>query len=110
MVLRLAALYGEPLSAQYIRELIAAIAGGLLMRFLAEEASKAVPFGGDFLSGAIAAGGTWAMGRVAIEYFESGKQLDRAQLREMFNQLYARFRRFQNPNDAVQQLAGPQGI
>ncbi len=106
MVLRLAALYGEPLSGQYIRELITAIAGGLLMRYLAEEASKAVPFGGDLLSGAIAAGGTWAMGRVATEYFESGKRLDRGQLREMFDQLYARFRHFQNPNDAVRQLAG----
>ena len=109
MVLRLAAIYGEPLSAQYIRELVSAVAGGLAMRFVAEEASKAVPFGGDLVSGAIAAGGTWAMGRVAIEYFESGKKLDRQQIRVLFNQLYTRFRSFQNPNDAVKQLDQPQG-
>jgi small GTP-binding protein len=92
LVLRIAALYGEPVGSQHLRELGAAVAGGLFMRYLAEEASKAVPFGGDLVSGVIAASGTWAIGWVALEYFESGKHLSTSQMRQMFDRLYARFR------------------
>jgi small GTP-binding protein len=92
MVLRIAAVYGEPLSAKHARELVTTVAGGLLLRYLAEEAAKAVPFGGDLVSGAIAAAGTWTLGQVAIEYFEGGKRFSRRQLNEMFNRLYRRYR------------------
>jgi small GTP-binding protein len=92
MVLRIAAVYGEPLSAKHARELVTTIAGGLVLRYLAEEAAKAVPFGGDLVSGAIAAAGTWTLGQVAIEYFEGGKRFSRRQLNEMFNRLYRRYR------------------
>lgn len=92
LVLRIAAVYGEPMSAQHMRELVTTIAGGLLMRYLAEEAAKAVPFGGDLVAGAIAAAGTWAMGQVAIEYFESGKKLTRSQINDSFKRFYRRYR------------------
>lgn len=92
LVLRIAAVYGEPLSAQYLRELVVTIGGGLFFRYLAEEASKAVPFGGDLVSGAIAAAGTWAIGQVAIEYFESGRHLSRRQLNELFQRFYRTYR------------------
>jgi small GTP-binding protein len=92
MVLRIAAVYGEPLSARHARELVTTIAGGLVLRYLAEEAAKAVPFGGDLVSGAIAAAGTWTLGQVAIEYFEGGKRFSRRQLNELFNRLYRRYR------------------
>ncbi|MGZ3714636.1 MAG: hypothetical protein ACXVA4_04400, partial [Ktedonobacterales bacterium] len=68
------------------------IAGGLVFRYLAEAAAKAVPFGGDLVSGAIAAAGTWSLGQVAIEYFEGGKKLTGAQLNEMFRRFYRRYR------------------
>jgi small GTP-binding protein len=103
MILRLAAIYGEPLSSLYVRELITAIAGSLAMRYLAEEAAKAVPFGGDFVSGAIAAGGTWAIGNVALEYFENGKKLDTEHLRQRFIELYRRFRADPSPQHAAKQ-------
>lgn len=92
LVLRIAAVYGEPMTAQHMRELVTTIAGGLLMRYLAEEAAKAVPFGGDLVAGAIAAAGTWAIGQVAIEYFESGKKLSRSQINESFKRFYRRYR------------------
>ena len=74
-MLRVAAVYGEPMNAQHMRELVTIIAGGLFMRYLAEAAAKVVPFGGDLVAGAIAAAATWSIGQVAIEYFESGKKL-----------------------------------
>ena len=92
LVMRVAALYNEPLGGKPTRELFATIATGLLFRYIAEEAAKAVPFGGDLVSGAIAAAGTWALGQVAIEYFEGGKQLNRRQIREIFNRFYSQYR------------------
>jgi len=92
LVMRLAALYNEPLVAGPTRELMLTVAAGLAFRYLAEEAAKAVPFGGDLVSGAIAAAGTWALGQMALEYFEGGKKLSRRQLNEMFSRFYRRFR------------------
>ncbi len=92
MVLRVAAIYGEPLSARHLRELVTTVIGGLLFRYLAEEAAKIVPFGGDLVAGAIAAAGTWSLGMVAVEYFESGKKLSGDQLRDMFDRFYQKYR------------------
>jgi uncharacterized protein (DUF697 family) len=92
LVMRLAALYNEPLAAGPTRELMATVATGLAFRYLAEELAKMVPFGGDLVSGAIAAAGTWSLGQVAVEYFEGGKQLSRKQLNELFSRLYRRYR------------------
>jgi small GTP-binding protein len=92
LVLRIAAVYGEPMKAEHARELMVTIASGLALRYIAEEAAKVVPFGGDLVSGAIAAAGTWAIGQVAIEYFAGGKQLSRHQISERFGRYYRRYR------------------
>jgi small GTP-binding protein len=92
MVLRIAAVYGEPMDARHTRELVTTIIGGLALRYLAEEAAKMVPIGGDVVAGAIAAAGTWTLGQVAIEYFENGKQFSRKQLKELFMRYYRRSR------------------
>lgn len=92
MTLRVAAVYGEPVTAQHLREIMTTVAGGLILRYLAEELAKAAPIGGDLVSGAIAAAGTYALGQVAIEYFENGKRLSRKQINEMFNRYYRRYR------------------
>jgi small GTP-binding protein len=84
MVLRLAAIYGQPMSAQHARELMATIAGGLALRFLAGALAKFVPGPGWILSGAIASAGTWAIGQVAALYFEHGRKLTAPQLRDMY--------------------------
>ncbi len=99
LVLRLAALYGEPVDSanttRHLRELIAVMAGGLGLRYLAEQAAKAIPFGGDFVSGAIAGAGTWAMGQVILEYYESGKKISPQRLRMLYHDFYHRYRRQQ---------------
>ena len=99
LVLRLAALYGEPVDSanttRHLRELLTVMAGGLGLRYLAEQAAKAVPFGGDFISGAIAGAGTWAMGQAVLEYYESGKNISPQRLRMLYHDFYARYRRQQ---------------
>ena len=92
MVLRIAAIYGEPMTASRAREVVASITVGLALRYGAEELAKLVPFGGDLISGAIAAAGTWALGQVATEYFEGGKRLSSQQLRKMFKSFYKIYR------------------
>jgi len=103
LVLRLAALYGEPVDSanttRHLRELIAVMAGGLGLRYLAEQAAKLVPFGGDFISGAIAGAGTWAMGQVVLEYYESGKNISPQRLRMMYSNFYHRYRRQQSSQE-----------
>ncbi len=97
LVLRLAALYGEKVDSadttQHIRELVAVMAGGLGLRYLAEQVAKLVPFGGDFIAGAIAGAGTWAMGQVVLEYYEGGKKINPQRMRMMYSDFYHRFRR-----------------
>lgn len=97
LVLRLAALYGEPMNsaetARHARELLVTMAGGLGLRFLAEQAAKAVPFGGDLVAGLIAGAATWSIGEVALEYYEDGKKLSPNAIRQRTNDLYHRFRR-----------------
>ena len=92
LVLRVAAVYGEPMNAQHMRELVTTIAGGLFMRYLAEAAAKAMPFGGDLVAGAMAAAATSSIGQVAIEYFESGKKLTPSQIDASFKRFYRRYR------------------
>jgi uncharacterized protein (DUF697 family) len=90
MVLRIAAIYGEPFTAKHAKELIGTIGGGLAFRYLAQQGAKLVPVGGWAVAGGIAALGTWAIGQVAIEYFESGKRLTRPQMRDMYKNILKR--------------------
>jgi small GTP-binding protein len=107
LVLRVAAIYGEPMTTQHVRELGATLVGGLALRYLGEQAAKLVPVGGDMVAGAIAAAGTWAMGQVAIEYFENGKRFSAKQLRERFTKYYERFREQRMDRQLVATAARP---
>jgi small GTP-binding protein len=90
LVLRIAAIYGEPFTARHAKELISTIAGGLAFRYLAQQGAKLVPTGGWAVAAGIAALGTWAIGQVALEYFESGKRLTRQQMRDMYKNILKR--------------------
>jgi small GTP-binding protein len=107
LVLRIAALYGEPLDSadamKHARELIVTMVGGLGLRYLAEQAAKVVPFGGDFIAGAIAGAATWSIGQVALEYYEGNKQLSPHRLRQLYMDVYRRFRK-ENTADELRQL------
>ena len=97
LVLRLAALYGEPLDTadamKHARELIATMVGGLGLRYLAQQAAKAVPFGGDFVAGAIAGAATWSIGEVALDYYENGGRVNVGRLRQLYSEFFQRLRR-----------------
>lgn len=107
LVLRIAALYGEPLNSEeagkHARELIVTMAGGLGLRYLAEQAAKAIPFGGDFVAGVIAGAATWSIGQVALEYYEGGKQISPSRIRQLYFSFYRRFRKENSLEDLRQQ-------
>ena len=109
LVLRMAALYGESMddsdARKHARELIAAMVGGLGMRYVAEQAAKLVPFGGDFVAGAIAAASTWSIGEAALEYYEGGKQIKPARMRQIYMDFYHRFRRENKVEELRREIA-----
>jgi small GTP-binding protein len=90
LVLRIAAIHGESLSVRHARELLTTIAGGVALRYLAAQLGKLVPGPGWLIGAAVTGLGTWAMGRVALAYFESGKRLTPQQLRQRYRRLLRR--------------------
>ena len=95
MVALVASLSGRDINLQTGTEYIGSICGatgvGITLRTLAQQASKAlnifVPAVGSGVSGAIAAAGTLAIGKSAIAYFISDKDIDEAKriFKEEFN-------------------------
>ena len=75
LVSRLALLYGYPAPGVFQREIIAALAGSLVGRYLAQQMVKALPLLGWGASGLLAAGSTWLIGRAALVHFGSGQEL-----------------------------------
>lgn len=75
MLLQIAAAYGEALGVDRVKELAAVVGGGFVFREVARQGLALIPGFGWALKGGVAAGGTIAVGRAAIEYFESGADL-----------------------------------
>ncbi len=90
MVLRIAAIYGETISPERAKELIATMAGGVALRYAGIVGAKFIPGPGWLVAGAIASAGTVAIGQVAIQYFESGKHLTPRQLRHLYREYQRR--------------------
>jgi len=93
MVLRIAAVYGESLSVRHARELLTTMAGGVLLRYLASDLGAFVPVVGWLAAGVVTGLGTWAMGWVAVAYFEAGRRLSGEQLRQLYKRLWRRPRK-----------------
>jgi small GTP-binding protein len=93
MVLRIAAIFGESMNLQHAKELVATIAGGLALRYLAQEGAKFIPGPGWLIAGAVASAGTWAMGQVAVQYFEHGKKLTPQEMQARFAALVKKRRK-----------------
>lgn len=72
MLLQIAAAYGQPMTLDRAKELAAVVAGAFACRSAARQIVGLLPVGGWIVKGAIGYSGTLAMGRAAIEYFESG--------------------------------------
>ncbi|KUK48275.1 MAG: Uncharacterized protein XD74_1117 [Actinobacteria bacterium 66_15] len=75
MLLQIAAAYGEPLGMERVKELLAVVGGGYLMRTIARQALTVVPVLGWAIKGGVAYTGTLAMGKTAVQYFEDGSDL-----------------------------------
>jgi uncharacterized protein (DUF697 family) len=45
------------------------------LRYGGQQLVKIIPLAGWLASAALAAGGTWVIGRIAVEYFENGRQV-----------------------------------
>lgn len=75
MLLQIAAAYGQPLGIDRVRELVAVVASGYLLRAVARQALVTIPVLGWAIKGGISYTGTMAMGRVAVRYFEDGADL-----------------------------------
>ena len=88
LVLRLAALYGENMTARHAGELLTAIAGGLLARYVGEELAKLVPGFGSLVAAAVAANGTWHIGNIAAAYFAGGRKFSPAQMQQMYKRWF----------------------
>jgi uncharacterized protein (DUF697 family) len=69
LVLRIADAHGFELDAQRLPEVLGVIGAGLGFRSVASELLKLVPVAGWALKGAIAYGGTRALGEAAVRYF-----------------------------------------
>jgi len=89
LILRIAALYGEEFTAVTARELIATVAGGVAVRYLGGEVAKFLPGPGWAIAAGFAAAGTYAIGQVAREYFESGKRVPVTDLRDHYQRILA---------------------
>jgi uncharacterized protein (DUF697 family) len=70
------------LAGEFMAAMGASVGAALVLREGARAVLKFVPIWGDFVSGAIAAGGTYAIGRAASAYFVEGMSLKQA--RELF--------------------------
>ncbi len=87
MVLRLAAIHGESMTIQRANTLAASIVGGMVLRYLAMEGAKLIPGPGWVVAGVISAAGTWAIGQVAVRYFEHGKKLSTKEMQNQYRHL-----------------------
>ncbi|GAB4245172.1 MAG: hypothetical protein Kow00122_01800 [Thermoleophilia bacterium] len=72
MVLSIAAIYGEEITAERALELLGVVGAGFGFRALARQALDFVPGPGWALKGAVGYTGTRALGEAALRYFEQG--------------------------------------
>jgi small GTP-binding protein len=85
LLLRLGAIYGQDMSIDRARELIGAIAGGVAIRYGAQELAKLIPGPGWLIAGAAAGTGTVALGNAAIVFFE--RSLSPRELRALYRRI-----------------------
>lgn len=72
MLLQVAAAYGQPMTAERVRELAAVVGGAFACRSVARNVAGLVPGLGWVVKAAVGYTGTLAMGHAAIDYFENG--------------------------------------
>jgi uncharacterized protein (DUF697 family)/predicted GTPase len=71
MIHHLAQLYGQPLSAERLREFAGAVGVGMLTRAAVREAVKVIPFVGSVVGAAMAGASTFALGKAFCYYYSA---------------------------------------
>lgn len=71
MAYQLAAIYGQPMTNERLKEIGAAVGVGMLTRTLARQATKFIPFVGSAIGASVAAASTYAFGRALCYYFSA---------------------------------------
>src|SRR5205807_6884832 len=74
MILHLARLYGQELSAGRFLELASTLGMGILVRQAVREVVKFIPFVGSVASGALAGASTFALGKAFCYYYSAVHQ------------------------------------
>lgn len=85
MVLLIAAIYGEEMTTERAKELLAVVGGGFTFRAVARQLLDFVPGAGWVIKGGVAYSGTIAMGKAAQAYFESGRYLTTEDVKNIIN-------------------------
>lgn len=67
----LARIYGQPMTAERLKEIGAAVGVGMVARTLVRQAVKFIPFVGSAVGATVAAASTYAFGRALCFYFEA---------------------------------------
>ncbi|MDO9557136.1 MAG: hypothetical protein Q7J82_06085 [Coriobacteriia bacterium] len=75
MLLQIAAAYGETLGTDRIKELAVIVGGGFTFRAIARQLLTFVPVMGWAIKGSIGFGGTMAIGKAAVAYFDEGADM-----------------------------------
>ena len=83
MLLKLAALHGRLETGDGSRELLATVAGGLGVRFAAQQVAKLVPVLGWVASGFLSALTTWCLGWATVAYLDGSLQERASALRRL---------------------------
>ncbi|MBI3270351.1 MAG: 50S ribosome-binding GTPase [Planctomycetes bacterium] len=97
-------IYGIELSASRLKELIGLVAGGLVIRQVGRQLAKFIPWVGWALSGAVAFGGTFGLGKALALYYKSGMRTDAEELRRIYQEELEKARvRFQTDPDLRKQ-------
>lgn len=87
MVLKIAAVYGEPLTRDRALEILSVVGTGFALRALARQALPFTPGLGWAVKGAVGFSGTVALGQAAVAYFEAGAPLRVSRMQRIDRQL-----------------------
>lgn len=111
MVLQIAAIYAQPLSADRVKELAGVLVNAFVCRGITRQIVGIVPAIGWVVKGSMGYIGTQAIGHAAIEYFEAGGNIAGAaslagKIRSSVSQATANLRK-QPAYKVVRDVAGP---
>jgi uncharacterized protein (DUF697 family) len=88
MVQGIGKIHGYKLDKRSILEMLSTFGASIVAQNVIMAAAKFIPFFGWVVTISMAYALTWAIGEVSNRYFTSGRSLDDAELRSMFDRIY----------------------